>query len=213
MTRSNLLVNGPLSATKFATQQPLEVLKLPGGISPATADGWRMRHEYETKLDAQQLAALAAVIELGSVDVAAERLHVTGGDGVPQRTRIALAVNADSMATCAKLQQDPSIDHIIALDASIALTTVQSKNTAGSTAVVDTFDTNAELVTAIKNGDIGWAVDQQPFLQGYLAIESLWLYINNRNTIGGGTPVLTGPAFIDSSNIESIAKYAANGTR
>jgi len=98
-------------------------------------------------------------------------------------------------AVTAKLQQDPSVDHIIALDASIALTTVQSKKTAGSTAVVDTFDTNAELVAAIKNGDIGWAIDQQPFLQGYLAIDSLWLYVNNRNTIGGGTPVRTGPAF------------------
>jgi simple sugar transport system substrate-binding protein len=129
-----------------------------------------------------------------------------------------LNVNSKDMpsveaAVTAKLQQDPSVDHIIALDASIALTTVQSKKTAGSTAVVDTFDTNAELVAAIKNGDIGWAIDQQPFLQGYLAIDSLWLYINNRNTIGGGTPVLTGPAFIDKSNIDSIAKYAANGTR
>jgi simple sugar transport system substrate-binding protein len=129
-----------------------------------------------------------------------------------------LNVNSKDMpsveaAVTAKLQQDPSVDHIIALDASIALTTVQSKKTAGSTAVVDTFDTNAELVAAVKNGDIGWAIDQQPFLQGYLAIDSLWLYINNRNTIGGGTPVLTGPAFIDKSNIDSIAKYAANGTR
>ena len=34
-----------------------------------------------------------------------------------------------------------------------------------------------------------WAVDQQPFLQGYLAVDSLWLYLNNRNTIGGGQPV------------------------
>jgi simple sugar transport system substrate-binding protein len=116
-------------------------------------------------------------------------------------------------AVTAKLQQDPSVDHIIALDASIALTTVQSKKTAGSNAVIDTFDTNAELVSAIKNGDIGWAIDQQPFLQGYLAVDSLWLYLNNRNSIGGGTPVLTGPAFIDKSNIDSIAQYAANGTR
>jgi hypothetical protein len=58
-----------------------------------------------------------------------------------------------------------------------------------------------------------WAIDQQPFLQGYLAIDSLWLFINNRNLIGGGTPVLTGPAFIDKSNIDAIAEYAANGTR
>ncbi len=66
---------------------------------------------------------------------------------------------------------------------------------------------------AIKNGDVQWAVDQQPFLQGYLAIDSLWLYINNGNVIGGGQPTLTGPAFIDKSNIEDVAKYAQNGTR
>ncbi len=36
-----------------------------------------MRHEYETRLGADQLAALAAVIEFGSFDTAAERLHVT----------------------------------------------------------------------------------------------------------------------------------------
>jgi len=32
---------------------------------------------YETRLGADQLAALAAVIEFGSFDTAAERLHVT----------------------------------------------------------------------------------------------------------------------------------------
>lgn len=112
-----------------------------------------MHHEYEAKLDAQQLAAFAAVIELGTFDAAAERLNVTpsaisqrikaleqrvgqvlvmrgkpcaptpagvpllrlaaqsalleaealaemgGGASPTQRTRIALAVNADSMTT------------------------------------------------------------------------------------------------------------------
>jgi LysR family transcriptional regulator (chromosome initiation inhibitor) len=36
-----------------------------------------MRHEYENRLGADQLAALAAVVEFGSFDAAAERLHVT----------------------------------------------------------------------------------------------------------------------------------------
>ena len=35
-----------------------------------------------------------------------------------------------------------------------------------------TFDTNAALVQAIKDGTVLWAVDQQPFLQGYLAVDS-----------------------------------------
>ena len=41
------------------------------------ADRWRMRAEYETQLDGQQLAAFAAVIELGSFDAAPDRLYVT----------------------------------------------------------------------------------------------------------------------------------------
>src|SRR3954452_10071475 len=38
---------------------------------------WRMRHGYENRLGADQLAALAAVVEFGSFDAAAVRLHVT----------------------------------------------------------------------------------------------------------------------------------------
>jgi len=113
----------------------------------------------------------------------------------------------------AKLQQDPSIDHIVALGAPIALTAVKSVGTAGSSAKIVTFDTNAALVDAIKAGQVQWAVDQQPFLQGYLAVDSLWLFKNNKNLIGGGQPTLTGPSFIDQGNIDAVAELAKAGTR
>ena len=108
----------------------------------------------------------------------------------------------------AKLQQDKSVDHVVALGAPIALAAVQSVGNAASSAQVVTFDTNAALVDAIKKGDVKWAVDQQPFLQGYLAIDSLWLFINNQNLIGGGQATLTGPSFIDQSNIDAVADLA-----
>jgi simple sugar transport system substrate-binding protein len=120
--------------------------------------------------------------------------------------------SVDSTIT-AKLQQDKSIDHVVALGAPIALAAVQSKNNAGSSAKIVTFDTNAALVDAIKAGDVTWAVDQQPFLQGYLAIDSLWLYLNNKNLIGGGQATLTGPSFIDETNIDSVSELAKAGTR
>jgi len=113
----------------------------------------------------------------------------------------------------AKLQQDPSIDYVVTLGAPFALTAAQSAKNAGSNAKIGTFDTNAALVDAIEDGSVQWAVDQQPFLQGYLAVDSLWLYLNNGNVIGGGQPVLTGPSFIDKSNIDAVAEYAKNGTR
>ncbi|MFF7751062.1 sugar ABC transporter substrate-binding protein [Streptomyces sp. NPDC007971] len=114
----------------------------------------------------------------------------------------------------AKLKQDSAIDYVVTLGAPYALTAVQSVGDAGSKAEVATFDLNNQLTSAIKKGDIQFAVDQQPYLQGYLAIDSLWLYKNNGNYSGGGEqPVLTGPAFVDKSNVDQVSQFAAKGTR
>ncbi|MFD4605214.1 sugar ABC transporter substrate-binding protein [Streptomyces sp. NPDC058464] len=114
----------------------------------------------------------------------------------------------------AKLTQDKAIDHVVTLGAPIALIAVQSVSDAGSKAKVATFDLNKDLTGAISKGTIEFAVDQQPYLQGYLAIDSLWLYKNNGNYMGGGEqPVLTGPAFVDKSNVDKVAEFAAKGTR
>lgn len=114
----------------------------------------------------------------------------------------------------AKLQSDKSIDYVVTLGAPFALTAVTSVKEAGSSAKVATFDTNKELVKKIEDGSVQFAVDQQPYLQGYLAIDAFWLYKTNGNFAGGSRePVLTGPAFIDKSNIDTIADFAAKGTR
>ena len=114
----------------------------------------------------------------------------------------------------AKLTQDKAIDYVVTLGAPFAMTAVQSLTDAGSKAKVATFDLNSTLTGAIKKGTVQFAVDQQPYLQGYLAVDSLWLYKNNGNYSGGGEqPVLTGPAFVDKTNVDAVAKYAANGTR
>ncbi|MGW1029435.1 sugar ABC transporter substrate-binding protein [Streptomyces sp. NPDC002577] len=114
----------------------------------------------------------------------------------------------------AKLKQDSSIDQVVTLGAPFALTAVQSVSDAGSKAKVATFDLNKDLVKAVQDGDVEFAVDQQPYLQGYLAVDSLWLYKTNGNFSGGSTaPVLTGPAFVTKDNVDDIAKFAAKGTR
>ena len=131
-----------------------------------------------------------------------EKIYVTGTD-----------MPSVQAAITSKLQQDPSIDRVLTLGAPFALTAIKSVKDANSSAKVVTFDTNKELVAAIKNGEVEWAVDQQPYLQGYLAVDSLWLYKVNGNTIGGGQATLTGPAFVDKTNVAAIEKFAANGTR
>jgi simple sugar transport system substrate-binding protein len=113
----------------------------------------------------------------------------------------------------AKLQQDKTIDYIVTLGAPIALAAVQAATGAGSSAKVVTFDLNADAANAIKDGKILFAVDQQPFVQGYEAVDSLWLNLYNGNDIGGGKAVLTGPSIVDKDNIDAIAGYATRGTR
>ncbi|MBC9726222.1 substrate-binding domain-containing protein [Streptomyces sp. TRM68367] len=113
-----------------------------------------------------------------------------------------------------RLRQDPSIDEVVTLGAQFALAAVNSVKQAGSKAKVATFDLNKDMVGAVERADVQFAVDQQPYLQGYLAVDALWLYRTNGNISGGGTaPVLTGPAFVTRENIASVAKLAAKGTR
>lgn len=113
----------------------------------------------------------------------------------------------------AKLTQDKTIDAVITLGAPVALVAIQAIQAAHSNAKLYTFDTNAAEIAKIKDGSVQWAVDQQPYLQGYESVDSLWLYLTNANVLGGGQTVLTGPAFIDNSNVAQVAQYAAAGNR
>ncbi|MFE3428281.1 sugar ABC transporter substrate-binding protein [Streptomyces sp. NPDC059171] len=113
----------------------------------------------------------------------------------------------------AKLQSDRSIDAVVTLGAPFADAAVQAKQTAGSKAEIDTFDLNAKVATGLQTDKLGFAVDQQPYLQGYEAVDLLWLYRYNRNVLGGGRPVLTGPQVITKGDADALADYTKRGTR
>ncbi|MFD7690469.1 substrate-binding domain-containing protein [Streptomyces sp. NPDC059781] len=132
-----------------------------------------------------------------------ENLYVDGTD-----------MRAVSGIITARLRQDSSIDEIVTNGADFALTAVDAVAEADSNADVSTFDLNNDLVDAVRGGNVQFAVDQQPYLQGYLAVDALWLYRTNGNISGGGVaPVLTGPAFVTKANAASVAGFAADGTR
>lgn len=129
-------------------------------------------------------------------------LYVPGYDMAAAQSRIV-----------AKLQQDPSIDYVVTLGAPFAPTALKSVEMAGSKAKVGTFDLTPSAAGLIQQGKLQWAVDQQPFVEGYEAVDLLWLYKTNGDTVGGGQPVLTGPTFVTKENIAEVAKYAKQGTR
>ena len=113
----------------------------------------------------------------------------------------------------AKLAQDPSITDIVTLDAGIAGAAVQAQAAAGTTAKIVTFDLNPEVVQAIKDKKIEFSVDQQPYLQGYEAVDSLWLQPDQRQRPRRRQADAHRPRVRRRHQHRHVAGFAANNTR
>ena len=171
------------------------------GGARATQDGFKhmlcvVQFQGQVQLEARCAGAQSTF--KGKYD----KIYVNGSDLPSVRTTIS-----------AKLKQDPSIDFVLTLGAPIALNAIDAIKDANSKAKVATFDFNPQIPPKIESGDLQFAIDQQPYLQGYEAIDSLWLYKVNGNILGGGKPTLTGPFLVDKSNVDFVGKFAAGGTR
>ena len=132
-----------------------------------------------------------------------ENIQVNGADD-----------SAVTSALQAKLAQDKNIDWVITLGAAQAIDTLKAAASAGRNDLkVGTFDLNADAAKAVQDGKLEFCIDQQPYLQGYMAVTQLYLFKKNGNVLGGGEPVLTGPSFVDKSNVDQILTFINKNTR
>ena len=121
--------------------------------------------------------------------------------------------NAVQATITSKLQSDKAIDVVLTLGGQYAIDGVAAVKDSGSDAKVATFDLSEDVIKDIQAGTILFAVDQQPYVQGFLGVTGLYLKSINGNDIGGGQPINSGPAFITKDNADAVLKFAANGTR
>jgi simple sugar transport system substrate-binding protein len=112
-----------------------------------------------------------------------------------------------------KLQSDDSIDAVLTLGGQYAIDAVGAVDESGSDAKVATFDLSEDVVKDVEAGSILFAVDQQPYVQGFLGVTTLYLKSINGNDVGGGQPINSGPAFVTKDNAADVAKFASQGTR
>ncbi|NVK71835.1 sugar ABC transporter substrate-binding protein [Marinomonas sp. CT5] len=108
----------------------------------------------------------------------------------------------------AYLRKNPNTEAILTLGPTSAHPTLRalSKNRNLKNIYFGTFDLSGEISAAIKDGRINFAIDQQPYLQGYLPISFLTLY--TRYGLIPSNDVNSGPGFITKDNIELVEKYA-----
>src|SRR5437773_7284779 len=114
----------------------------------------------------------------------------------------------------AAIQHDPSVDGILTLGPTGATPTIaalKDLNKLGQIKLA-TFDLSSDVLNAIKNGQMLFAIDQQQYLQGYLPIVLLTLYKTNLDTIANDI-LQTGPGFVTSENVSQVIQLTAAGTR
>jgi simple sugar transport system substrate-binding protein len=135
----------------------------------------------------------------GTVDI----LEVDLADPTGSANRISAALTADE-----------TYDALLTLGPGSALPALQALEDEGllGTVLLATFDLSPEVLEAIRDGNMLFAIDQQQYLQGYLPIVYLTLYLENLNT-PGNILIPTGPGFVTQETAEQVIEFAARGTR
>lgn len=114
----------------------------------------------------------------------------------------------------AALAADPTIDAIFTLGptgAAPALEALEREGMLGEV-LLATFDLSPEVLAAIRDGNMLFAIDQQQYTQGYLAIVYMTLFLENLNT-PGQILVPTGPGFVTQETAAQVIELSAAGTR
>jgi simple sugar transport system substrate-binding protein len=157
---------------------------------------------------------ICVIHEAGNVGLEQRCAGAKKAFGAVENLQVDVSNVADAQNTIkSKLLADPSIDSVLSLNPIIGKAAVQSVKDANSKAKVATFDVSADIIDAVTAGDILFAVDQQPYLQGYLPVVFFALKVRNGNDVGGGQPVYSGPGFVTKDNAAQVKKFASAGTR
>ena len=146
----------------------------------------------------------------GLTDALAERgvpvsvLAVELADPEDTRQRVAGALLAD-----------PTIDGILTLATTGAEPALAALHDLGRVGAVHlgTFDLSTRVLEAIRDGEIDFAIDQQQYLQGYLSVVLLTLYIETGTVPGGGQAISTGPGFVTIETAQQVMDLTRRGVR
>jgi len=109
----------------------------------------------------------------------------------------------------AYLTAHPDTDGILTLGPNAADPTIKLLRDTGAASKYKSFisfDLDGDIVQAIKDGVVESAIDQQPYLQGYLPVVFLTEYA--RYGVVPANNVNTGPGFVTKKNIALVQKLA-----
>ena len=222
---SNPDPSGLEAAIQGALDAGIPVLSINSG-SDVYADLGLLTHigqtEFEAGVGAGERMAAAGVTntlcvnqEVGNValDLRCQGF-AEGLGGIPSRV-VAVDLSDATGAQAgiqAELAGDPTIDGILTLGPTGAAPALLALE--GNDAVqLATFDLSPEVLTAIDEGRMLFAIDQQQYLQGYLGVSVMALYVQYGLLPGGGDIIRTGPGFVTPDNAAQVIELSSEGIR
>jgi len=116
-------------------------------------------------------------------------------------------------AVAAYLQKNQEVDGILALGPAAAEPALQVLNEMGLVDRVKlcTFDISPRVIQALIQKQMGFALDQQQWLQGYLPVIFLANYVKYGSILQNDL-ILTGPSFVTPENVEQVTTLTTKGS-
>jgi simple sugar transport system substrate-binding protein len=119
-------------------------------------------------------------------------------------------LNSAANAIEAALKADPSINGVLTagiLGFEAAGGALQSLGEFGKIKL-GTFDVSTQDLNAVSNSQALFVVDQQPFLEGYMAVQVTAFEVRYGEHPAG--PILTGPSLITKANVAQVEQLYKN---
>ncbi len=213
------VLKGPITS---AVDQGIPVITINSGTAEQSEKLGALMHvgqpEYTAGFEAGKRAKKAGVKSFLCVNH-----YITNPASVERCKGFADAIGADVKSSMIDSGQDPAeiknkvlayltahpkTDAILTLGPTSAHPTLSALDQAGLKGQIyfGTFDLSQQIAAAIKDGTIAFAIDQQPFLQGYLPVVILTNYVRYGVLPSGN--INSGPGFITKDNIALVEKYA-----
>ncbi|MCE8026019.1 MULTISPECIES: sugar ABC transporter substrate-binding protein [Halomonadaceae] len=153
--------------------------------------------------------------------------HEQGNVGLDQRCEGFLegfGGNASQLATTidpteirnsliAYLDQNREVDAILGLGPLSTEPVIEALRSEGALGQLQfgTFDLSPRILQTVAAGDMDFAIDQQPYLQGYQGVVTINQYV--KHLLMPATDLLTGPAFVTPETAEQVIELTERGIR
>ena len=205
-----------------AAKKGIPVITINSGTAKQSKDLGALLHvgqeEYDAGYGAGTKAKAAGVSEFLCVNH-----YITNPASVERCQGYADAIGVTLSSSMIDSSQDPSsiekkvqaylrrnsqTNGILTLGPTSAHPTIRALNRVKSVETIhfSTFDFSQEIASAIDKGTIAFSIDQQPYLQGYMPVVMLSLYV--RYGIYPSNNMKAGPAYITLDNVNSVRDLA-----